>query len=338
MKSVSHIHFVIDGFELGSPAQQILDRFLIGYTRDGVFQNPTWRRMTVQCKAPNDLLKRRVERDGLQLSDDVSDADAIIAVNADRLLETHQSARKLSALFAYGVLSRARKEFGEIVELATSRKVNVLAGVETGTALRLPRLMLNGHAEEALVVAQGSGTAAELLALDGVLSFFERPPKIRRARYVEGADVWKAGEAREWSWALLRAALSRTDSPQGNALIDGRTEDIAGLGLAQKYATNPRAWLLDHESGMRTALLFLDGVVGDMLAAFKSGGGIRSTQLFRAPAPMHAEFDRLVAVIDDFFATGKKPWSLERAWIETAVMEHFGKTESRNGAWQGLGG
>ena len=67
-----------------------------------------------------------------------------------------------------------------------------------------------------------------------------------------------------WSWPLLAAALSRSDTPQGNAVLDGRTEDLVGLGLISKLAQLPRGWLLEHQDGLRSAILVLDGVVADI--------------------------------------------------------------------------
>lgn len=335
MKEAKHIHFVIDRFELGLPGQQLLDRFLIGYTRNGVFLKPPMRTISARVENENELLQKRVTDHGLKIGRDASSADAIVAVNASNLLGVVQEAKNAEGIFVYGVIGRSRNEYAEITKLSGSGKRRFLSGAETGTALRLPELKI-GSAREALIVTQGERAGAELLALDGVLSFFERPPQIRRARFLEKDAVWAAAGRKEWSWDLLRAALSRTDSPQGNALIDGRTEDMAQLGLVQRYATRPWGWLLEHENGMRTTLLFLDGVIGDTVAAFRTGDGIRSTQLFRAPAPMHAEFDRLVAVMEDFFATGKRPWSSERSWIETVAISHFARAESKSGDWVDL--
>jgi hypothetical protein len=114
--------------------------------------------------------------------------------------------------------------------------------------------------------------------------------------------------------------LSRTDKAQGNTLTDGRTEDIVGLGLIRKMARNPRAKIIEHASGLRTAILVLDGVVGDLLVAVRAGrrlmpGTIYSSQLFQSPTPQEEQFSRSAAVITDFFHNGRAPWGKERAII-----------------------
>jgi hypothetical protein len=333
MAEVKHIHFVLDRFELGSPAQQILDRFLMGYTRDGVFQTPAWRRMAAQTEtAPNDLLKRRIASHGLQLSDDVSDADAIVAINQGNLLKILPGVRDGATIFVYGALAPTWRGANDLLVHCAHRRMPIVSGTEMATALRLPEIKVTSPTE-ALIVVQGSWPTAELFALNGLFSFFQKPSGVRHARYLEGASVWSAGEKNEWSWPLLRAALSRTNTPQGSALIDGRVEDMAGLGLVPKLAKNPRGWLLKHENSMRTTILALDGVVADTLIAFKAGGRVVSTQLFRAPAPMHEEFGRLVSVIDDFFHSQRPPWDTSGCALVAAALEHFGQADSRTGDW-----
>ena len=42
--------------------------------------------------------------------------------------------------------------------------------------------------------------------------------------------VWKAGEEGRWSKELLTSALSRSDTPQGFTVDDGRTQDLVASG------------------------------------------------------------------------------------------------------------
>jgi hypothetical protein len=216
----------------------------------------------------------------------------------------------------YGAISR------KMIEAAKRRGVPMLSGTVAATALQLPT-MKPMRPREALVVVQGMRPTAELAALDGLIPLLKNPKPVKMARLLEGEAVWAAAEKKEWSWGLLRAALSRSDSPQGNAILDGRVEDIAGLGLVPKLAKNPRAWLLEHEDGLRTTILVLDGVIGDTVAAVREGGRIFSTQLFRTPSPMREDFSRLAAVIEDFFATRKAPWGVERMKVVASVLERF---------------
>jgi hypothetical protein len=157
---------------------------------------------------------------------------------------------------------------------------------------------------------------------------------VRRVRYLQGDEFWRAGEKGLWSEPLLAAALSRSNTPQGDPMRDGRTQDLVGLGLVPKLAKAPRGWLLEHHDGLRTALLVLDGVVTDFNFAVRAAGGrIHSAQLFRAPSPGDHQYSRLAAVLDDFFVSGKEPWSVKRNLLVAALLELFAKPSAREGKW-----
>jgi hypothetical protein len=129
-----------------------------------------------------------------------------------------------------------------------------------------------------------------------------------------------------WSWSLLAAALSRSDNPQGDAAADGRTQDLVGFGLAQRLARQPRCWVLDHRDGLRSAILVLDGVVGDYNFAVQTVGyGIISAQIYRPAPPARHQFSRLAAVVQDFFRTGQPPWGIERSFAVSSLLAEFAK-------------
>jgi len=267
------IAFVADNFEVGSPAQQLRDRFKIGFPRDGVFQASAH-----------------------EVVDRIEGADGVIVLKQAAVMEALREAGKIP-VFVYGIPPR------EAFDGATP----LFCGTEISTALQLPALKV-GRAREALIVAQGEN--AEIIGLNGLFALLKNPKPIRKLDRVGGDEVWRAAEKKEmaqlfqWSWGLLRAALARTDSPQGNAIADGRVEDMSLQ--ARALSKEPRALFMEHEDGLRTTVLILDGVVGDTLVAIDDGR-IHSTQLFRAPGPMREDFSRLVAAIEDFFRTKKSP-------------------------------
>ena len=149
---------------------------------------------------------------------------------------------------------------------------------------------------------------------------------------MEGKKVWQAGDKGLWSWPLLASAISRSDALQGETIEDGRTQDIVGLGLLPKLVPQPRAWLLEHRDGLRSALLVLDGALGDHNFAAKGRGGhIYSAQLYRPPPPNEHHFSRLASVLEDFFGTGKAPWAPERNILIAGLLEIFGGPASHSG-------
>src|SRR5437868_6262556 len=156
MRPLRKLAFLIEDFSMPSPgqssgssAQQLLDRFLLGYPRDGAFR----------------------QFPGLEV----------------------------------------------VVHLMVSSESDF------GTRIRDFRLRV-APVREALSIVQGSSPGADLHALEGLLPVLEKrrggEAGIRRVRFLEGADVWRAGEKGLWSQALLAAAISRSHSPQGDPLVD----------------------------------------------------------------------------------------------------------------------
>lgn len=321
------ICFVIDEFELGSPAQHLLDRFLTGYQRDGEFVEVKDAVITIKSEKPSELLQKRIKDHGLKMGD-VWDANAAVVVDAKDLARAVKWAQPGTALYAYGTLGASKAEANQIMGAASSHGVELLVGTEIATALRVPALQLFGNARESLIVVNGKFPTAEARGLEGILSLIPQPKKIRGIRYWKGASVWEAGDRRNWSLSLLRAALSRSNSPQGNAVLDGRTEDLVRSGLVQTMARNPRAWVVETEGGAKLEALVLDGVVSDTVAAVYANGRTQSTQFFQAPAPAREDFSRLVAVIDDFLTAKKAPWSIERSLWLVEALEEFGRLEN----------
>jgi len=365
MRDLRKIAFLLDEFSAPSPAQQLLDRFLIGYPRDGAFRklgNVQVSAYVAISAEPN--FGKRPEEFHLALAptaeEAVSQADAVVIVSRRPGSLANEAFLKIavegapvgSTCFVHGVLANSLAAARKFTAMATARGMALLAGTPWSVTWRLPPMELpqDTPLAESLIVVQVNPQAvqltppsppatlggAELHALDGLLPVIGRrrggESGIRSIRYVEGKGVWRAGEKGAWSWPLLAAALSRSDAPQGDALLDGRTQNLVGLGLVPKLARNPRGWLLEHRDGLRTAILALDGVVADFNFAVRTGSGdVFSTQLFRAPPPAEHHFSRLAAVIEDFFRSGQSPWPSERQLLIAGLLETFAKPSSLSG-------
>jgi hypothetical protein len=146
---------------------------------------------------------------------------------------------------------------------------------------------------------------------------------VKAVQMIEGDEVWKAGEQGRWSKKLLTAALSRSDTPQGLTLKDGRTQDLVGNGELPKLVKNPAAYFIEHNDGLRSTLLMLNGAVKDFNFAAKVKGmpGTPSTQFFLSPTPNVTYSSCLVSKIEQMFATGKAPYPVERTLIVSGILE-----------------
>ncbi|KAF0172206.1 MAG: hypothetical protein FD161_4097 [Limisphaerales bacterium] len=358
MKPLRQIAFVLEDFALQTPAQQLFDRFLLGHRRAGAFHKPDGLRVTVtragdlqSPSAASDLLRARAREAGLQLADlpaAVREADALVIVPrtdspapaAAHVTAALTHAKRGAACFVFGAPATNLAAARTLTTLAAARQITLASGTTLPVTWRLPQVDLpaNAPADEALIVVQGTSPLAELHALDGLLPVLARRAGgelgVRRVKFLAGADLWRAADRREWSWGLLSAALSRSDSPQGDTLLDGRTQDLVGLGLVPKLASNPRGWLLEHTDGVRTALLALDGVVADFNFAVQlSDGNSVSAQLFCAPVPAQEHYSRLAAVIEDFFRTGTPPWPASRSQLTAGLLDACRQTAAQPGVW-----
>lgn len=341
-RKLKKIAFIVEEFSVPSSAQQLLDRFLIGYPRRGEFHQLNDCRVAAYLPGAGDNaeLQRRAKDFGLvlagTLAETVANADACVVAwrdhgakaNSTLLTEVLDNLPTGTPCFVHGVLDNTHASARKILESAAKRKIQLCAGTSYATSYRLPDIDLKTGTPftNALIVVQGPPLDAELDALQGLLPVVERrrgrETGVRRMRQLRGAEVWTAGRGGEWSQRLLAAALSRSNTPQGDPDKDGRTQDLFGLGLAPKLARDPRAWLLEHHDGLRSAILVLDGVVADVnLAVEMRNGEIFSTQLYRPPLPGDHNFSRLAAVMEDFFRTVKAPWSSQRDLLAIGLLE-----------------
>jgi len=343
-RQLRKIAIVVEEFTLRSPAQQLLDRFLIGYPRDGEFRRldncQVW--LHVVSGGSDTEVGRRVKDHDLRVAESIdrtlANADGVIVVwrgagskaNDDLLRATLHSMQSGTLCFVHGALASGRNAARQSAALAKSRGLVLCSGTSTAVTYRLPEVDLPPKAKtrEALIVVQGPFPDAEHEALEGLLPAIERrrggETGVKSVRSIQNDEVWRAGREGLWSWSLLAAAISHSNTVQGDPVKDGRTQDIVGQGLIQALAKNPRGWVLEHHDPMRTTILVLDGAVADYNFAIRlADGGTVSAQLYRPPEPAQEQFSRLAAAIEELFRKGKAPWAIERSLLVAGLLDEF---------------
>jgi hypothetical protein len=343
--ALAKVAFILDEFTVGSAGQQLLDRFLIGYLRDGEFRSAPARQVAVWM-VPSGKSSGRLTNPDLQnrqrdhnlvlapsLAGAVLEADGVVVVSVEARPQLREELlENLLQTVAPGVPCFLHGAFEttacaeRIGNLARSRGVPLACGSFMSTVQRLPDLAIETAAlAEALILVHGDRPAAEWSAIEGVLPIIfggVDGADVTKIVRLDGRRVWSGGDDGHWSWSLLEAALSRSNTAQGDSVRDGRTQDLVGKGLVRKLAKSPRAWLLEHRNGLRSAFLVLNGVMKDVNIAIRSREGvIQSAQLYRPIGPGRCEFDPLSAVIEDFFGSKRPPWPIERSAIAAAFME-----------------
>jgi hypothetical protein len=147
------------------------------------------------------------------------------------------------------------------------------------------------------------GADAEADALAALRSIAPSRLGFSKVRLLIHTDVWATAYSRDW-FPLFSAAISRSNTMQGDPEKDGRTQDIAGLRLIEKLVKQPRAWIVEHLTGMQTAIFDLSGALQDLNFAVElTDRTIQSAQLYRPPPPMEDHFSPMAEQIERFFRT-----------------------------------
>ena len=185
---------------------------------------------------------------------------------------------------------------------------------------------LGAQVEEAVMVGVGAPGGMDFDALEALQCMLERrkggETGVKAVQLLEGDDVWAAGKAGRWSSDLLSSALSRSDTPLGLTVLDGRTQDLVASGVLPQLVKNPAAYCIEYTDGTRGALLMLNGAIMDFnISARVAGHGMVSTQFFLPPAPNVAYSACLAAKIEQLFETREAAYPVERALLTTGVLE-----------------
>ena len=216
----------------------------------------------------------------------------------------------------------------------------LLSGSSLPVTWRLPDVELpkNCDLEEAVMIGTGGdgSDAMDYHALEAMQCMIERrkggETGITAVQHLEGDDVWKAGDSNRWSWKLLEAALSRSDTPCGNTIEDGRTQNMIENGELKRLVKKPEAYLIEFRDGLRASLLLINGAIRDYCFATKMHGTEDpiSTQIFLTPTPPVTYSASLVAKIFETMITGTAAFPAERTLTVNGIQEACLKSKAQN--------
>jgi hypothetical protein len=225
-------------------------------------------------------------------------------------------------------LSYSFEKASWMVEASRRLKFPMLAGSSLPVTWRLPdiELPMNCDIESAVMVGYGGPDVMDFHGLEALQCMLERrrggETGVRAVQMIEGVDVWKAGDAGRYSKELLESALSRSDTPQGQTIVDGRTQNLVAKGELPKLVKDPAAYFIEYRDGLKATLLMLNGAIKDFtFAARVRGSGVQSTQFFLSPEPNVTYSACLVAKIEEMFETGTAPYPVERTLLVSGVLE-----------------
>ena len=165
--------------------------------------------------------------------------------------------------------------------------------------------------EEAAVVATGGLDSYGFHSLEGLQAMVERrqggESGVAAVQYLEGDQVWKAGDNGLWSRDLATAALDR--------IVD-REE-----GPLDQLCEEPYAMLVEFCDGLKAAVIHVPGGVREWGYAARIGGKLESTSMNAYLANPHPIFSYLGLNIQEMFLSGEPPYRVERSLLVSGILE-----------------
>ena len=353
----------------GSHSQHTVDRFLMGYEYDGQFHYPPFRVVSLFVDRPHaerELSARRAEQFDLQIYQDIAGALTLgtgkLAVDYVLLVCENGEYPKNDR----GAILYPRYEFfQEMIDVfrASGRSVPVfndkhlsydwlqakimyeqqqefgfpmLAGSSLPVTWRLPDLEfpVGCEIDEAVVAYPGDVESYGIHALETLQCMVERRGSgesgIRRVQCLQGAAVWEAADAGDWSRKLLDEALGR--SLPRSIVERQRTWSAQELARAsaqyspqqpslEAVVENPTALLVEYRDGLRAACINLQSHVQDFtFAARRTDGHVDSTLFFLGGPPESGYHGIQVHHIEELFVTGEANYPLERTLLTTGAL------------------
>ena len=347
-------------YRLQSHAQHMGDRFLVGYPYGGAWRKPNVKVVSlyVDQKPDGDLSAARAREFGFQVYPTIAETlrcgggqlavDAVLLIaehgnyprnEKDQILypraEFFQDCVKVFEADGRAVpvyndkhLSYSFEKARAMVDASRRLRFPLMAGSSLPVTWRLPaiEMPLNCDISEALMVGEGASDPMDFHALEGLQCMVERrrggETGVRTVQFITGDDVWKAADAGRYSKELLTAALSRSDTPLGLTVTDGRTQDLLASGELPKLAAKPAAYFIEYRDGLKATMLMLDGAVKDFnFAARLKGGGVWSTQFLLTPDPNVTYSACLMHWAEWMFETGVPPYPVERTLLTSGILE-----------------
>ena len=359
-------------WEYRSHANHMGARFLNGYPRRGRWHRPDMEIAGVyvdQVTDGDDLSRRHAETHGFGVYETIAEAlrlggdrlavDGVLLIGEhgdypvndkgqklypryeffEQILDVFRADGRAVPVFNDKHLSYSFEKARRMVEASRELEFPLLAGSSLPVTYRLPpvELPLGCGVAEALMVGCGNSDAMDYHALEAMQCMIERrrggETGVAAVQYLAGEEVWRAGDDGRWSWQLLEAAVSRSDTPCGATLEDGRTQDLVGSGEVKRLAEKPEAYLIEFRDGLRATLLLINGAIRDCCFAAQLRGDEDpvSTQIFLTPVPPVTYSAALVAKIVETIVTGEAAFPAERTLTVNGIQEACLRSKGQGG-------
>ena len=340
-----------------SHGQHMGDRFLVGYPLEGAWHKPNIQVVSlyVDQKPEGDLSGERAREFGFNVYPTIAEAlrcggnslavDAVLIIGEhgeyphndkgqilyprfeffDQCVKVFEKDGRTVPLFNDKHLSYSFEKAKAMVDASRRLHFPMLAGSSLPVTWRLPslELPLGCKVEEALMVGNGGSDPMDFHALEAMQCMLERrghgETGVKAVQMIEGDAVWKSGYSKE----LLTAALSRSDTPLGLTVDDGRPQDLTVPGVLQKIVEKPAAYFIEYNDGLKATLMMLSGGVRDFNFAARVKGfkDPLSTQFFLTPEPNVTYSACLMHKVEEMYESGVAPYPVDRTLLVSGMLE-----------------
>jgi hypothetical protein len=350
-----------------SHADHIAGRFIQGYTREGKFHVPRHyvHSMYVDQVPDNDLSRGLGREFGFPVTRSIAEAltnggdkltvEGVLLIGEhgnyprnekgqilypryemfEQVVAVFRKLGQAVPVFNDKHLSYSWARARQMVHWAEELKFPLMAGSSVPVTWRRPEVELPLHSpvEEALVTAYGPIEVYGFHALEALHVMLERrrggETGVKAVTCLTGNDVWKAGDAGQWSWDLLEHALGRAETVRPGDI----RKNVGTISVGTMPRTPATAFLVEYRDGVRGTVLLLNGHIQDFCFAAKLREEPRPLScLFYMPATPGAKyFDCLVANIEKLLETGRPPYPVERTLLTSGILEAAMESHYRRG-------
>ncbi len=351
-----------------SHAYHIAGRFIHGYTRDGQFHVPKnyVHSLHVDQTPDNDLSRELGREYEIRVTRSIADAltgggerltvEGILLIGEhgnyprndkgqilyprhemmEQIVSVFRKTRQSVPVFNDKHLSYNWTKAKQMVAWSGELKFPFMAGSSLPVTWRRPELELplGAAVEDALVAAYGPIEVYGFHALETLQVMIERrkgaETGVKAVTCLTGKDVWKAGDAGQWSWDLLEAALGRSETVNPGDI----RRNVGSMPVQNMPATPATAFLVEYRDGLRGTVLLLNGHIQDFCFAARIKGETKPVScLFHLPPPPGAKyFDCLVANIEKLFENNRAPYPVERTLLTSGILDSLMESHHRRGS------
>jgi hypothetical protein len=261
----------------------------------------------------------------------VNDKDQVLLPRFDffeQCAQVFETEKHAVPYFNHKQLSFSFSEAQTMVKKAEHLKMPLLSGSSLPVTWRLPAVdvPVGARVKEAVMVGVGNLDDGDFDALEAMQSMLERrkggETGVKAVQLLEGDDVWAAAKAGRWSKDLLSSALSRSDTPMGLSLLDGRCQDLTDDDLLPQLVKDPAAYCIEYTDGTRATMLMLNGAVQDCnISVQLEDQQLVSTQFLRPLPPNEAYSACLASKVESLYQNRKPPYPTQRVLLVTGMLE-----------------